>query len=117
MRESLQDVCRRGYQAYAMTARVDWTLDWPGQIVLCASQMYWTKEVEESIHSGALPACEQKNTMQLQAIVNKVGVVALVSFVLCACHKFHGNIADHVNYQKKMILLTTERTRPSLNHA
>lgn len=80
MRESLQVVCQRGYQAYAMTARVDWTLEWPGQIVLCASQMYWTKEVEESIHIGSLPACEQKNTMQLQAIVNKVGCICIGQF-------------------------------------
>lgn len=72
MRESLQDVCLRAYHAYAVTARVMWVLEWPGQIVLCASQIYWTSQVQEAIHKGALVACEQFQTLQLQDIVNKV---------------------------------------------
>lgn len=72
MRESLQDVCLRAYHAYAVTARVMWVLEWPGQIVLCGSQIYWTSQVQEAIHKGALVACEQFQTLQLQDIVNKV---------------------------------------------
>lgn len=72
MRESLQDVCLRAYHAYVVTARVMWVLEWPGQIVLCGSQIYWTSQVQEAIHKGALVACEQFQTLQLQDIVNKV---------------------------------------------
>lgn len=72
MRESLQDVCLRAYHAYAVTARVMWVLEWPGQIVLCGSQIYWTSQVQEAIQKGALVACEQFQTSQLQDIVNKV---------------------------------------------
>lgn len=74
MRESLQDVCLRAYHAYAVTARVMWVLEWPGQIVLCGSQIYWTSQVQEAIHKGALVACEQFQTLQLQDIVNKVSI-------------------------------------------
>ena len=26
--------------------------DWPGQIVLCTSQMYWTSEVHDALRDG-----------------------------------------------------------------
>ena len=37
------------YQAYALEAREDWVKDWPGQVVLCISQVYWTLEAQMSI--------------------------------------------------------------------
>ncbi|BBM97612.1 dynein axonemal heavy chain [Marchantia polymorpha subsp. ruderalis] len=72
MRTSLQDVCRRAFEAYAISDRIQWIIDWPGQIVLCVSQMYWTQEVTESIRKGTLGVYEQKCTTQLQAVVSKV---------------------------------------------
>lgn len=72
MKDSLIDVCRRAYEAYALSVRIEWVLEWPGQIVLCGSQMYWTMEVAEAIRKGKLADYEQKCTKQLQVIVNKV---------------------------------------------
>ncbi|KAL2653371.1 hypothetical protein R1flu_021499 [Riccia fluitans] len=72
MRTSLQDVCRRAYEAYPISDRVQWIVDWPGQIVLAVSQMYWTQEVTESIRKSTLSLYEQKCTTQLQAVVSKV---------------------------------------------
>ena len=40
------------FQAYAEEAREDWVKDWPGQIVLCTSQMYWTSEVHDALRDG-----------------------------------------------------------------
>ncbi|EFJ31602.1 hypothetical protein SELMODRAFT_86461 [Selaginella moellendorffii] len=72
MRESLQDVTRRSYEAYPVSDRLNWVLVWPGQVVLCISSLYWTSEVAESIRKGTLQTYEQKCTQQLEAIVNKV---------------------------------------------
>jgi dynein heavy chain len=74
MRESLIDVCRRAYESYVTTDRIQWILEWPGQIVLCGSQMHWTMEVAEAIRKGKLAEYEAKCTLQLQVVVNKVQV-------------------------------------------
>ena len=61
MTDSLKDVCYRSYEAYATDPRIEWVLQWPGQIVLCGTQMYWTAEVTESIREGALKTYIEKS--------------------------------------------------------
>lgn len=35
--------------------RKKWVLQWPGQVVICASSIFWTTEVSEAIVSNTLP--------------------------------------------------------------
>jgi len=48
---SLQ-VTAESMEAYAVTDRVKWVVSWPGQAVLCISQMYWTTFMHRSIRNG-----------------------------------------------------------------
>jgi dynein heavy chain len=47
MKSSLVNIVKESVEAYKNTPRKDWVIDWPGQIVLAGSQIYWTAEVEE----------------------------------------------------------------------
>ncbi|XP_028438243.1 dynein heavy chain 12, axonemal isoform X1 [Perca flavescens] len=53
MLRSVRDVVARSRLAYAETARRQWVKEWPGQVVLCTSQIFWTSEVHEAIRAGA----------------------------------------------------------------
>ncbi|KAG1961895.1 dynein heavy chain 12, axonemal [Pimephales promelas] len=53
MLRSIRDVISHSRLAYPDTKRSQWVREWPGQVVLCTSQMYWTLEVHEAIRSGA----------------------------------------------------------------
>ncbi|XP_051515044.1 dynein axonemal heavy chain 12-like [Myxocyprinus asiaticus] len=53
MLRSVRDVINCSRLAYPETKRNQWVRDWPGQVVLCTSQMFWTQEVHEAIRSGA----------------------------------------------------------------
>lgn len=46
---SVRDVIKQSVEAYTNTSRDKWVLDWPGQVILCGSQIYWTSEVVESM--------------------------------------------------------------------
>lgn len=35
--------------------RKTWVLQWPGQVVICVSSIFWTEEVSEAIRKGTLP--------------------------------------------------------------
>lgn len=49
MLSSLRKVIYDSTQAYSSTPRKKWVLDWPGQVVLCVSQIFWTIEGAEAM--------------------------------------------------------------------
>ncbi|XP_029397555.1 dynein heavy chain 12, axonemal [Mus pahari] len=52
MLRSIHDVIAASRLAYPESARKDWVREWPGQVVLCVSQMFWTSETQEIISAG-----------------------------------------------------------------
>lgn len=38
----------RAKDAYLTKSRSSWVLEWPGQTVLCISQLYWTADITKS---------------------------------------------------------------------
>ena len=57
---------------YAKEARTKWVLEWPGQVVLAVTQIYWTSEVNAALAEGSwrqLGVYEKKPTSDLADIV------------------------------------------------
>ncbi|KAK3267509.1 hypothetical protein CYMTET_23939 [Cymbomonas tetramitiformis] len=77
MVEALNDVCNQSVQAYAAKSRDEWVLEWPGQIVLVVSAIYWTTDVTEALkaegeYPGSVKGVRMKNTSQLENIIELV---------------------------------------------
>ncbi|XP_054243607.1 dynein axonemal heavy chain 12 [Indicator indicator] len=66
MLKTIRDVIVRSRMAYLETERKRWVLEWPGQVVLCVSQMFWTSEVHEVLCSGSEGLKDYYDKLQLQ---------------------------------------------------
>ncbi|XP_034028529.1 dynein heavy chain 12, axonemal [Thalassophryne amazonica] len=74
MIRSVRDVVARSRVAYGEIPRSQWVKEWPGQVVLCTSQIFWTLEVHEAIGAGpnGLTNYYQQLQNQLKDIVELV---------------------------------------------
>ncbi|TPX59932.1 hypothetical protein PhCBS80983_g02164 [Powellomyces hirtus] len=54
MQASVHQQVSNALKAYIETPRAKWVLEWPGQVVICVSQIFWTKEVTEAIRQGGV---------------------------------------------------------------
>nr|XP_025044359.1 dynein heavy chain 12, axonemal isoform X2 [Pelodiscus sinensis] len=66
MLKSIHDIIAESRLAYPETERKQWVLEWPGQVVLCVSQMFWTSEVHEAICNGPEGLEDYYMALQLQ---------------------------------------------------
>lgn len=57
-------------QAYAVDPRMQWVREWPGQVVICVSQIYWTAEVHEAIRHGPQGVKEYHEKLQGQVYLS-----------------------------------------------
>uniref|UniRef100_A0A8C0PMX6 Dynein axonemal heavy chain 12 n=1 Tax=Canis lupus familiaris TaxID=9615 RepID=A0A8C0PMX6_CANLF len=66
MLRSIHDVIAAARLAYPESIRKDWVREWPGQVVLCVSQMFWTSETQEVISGGTEALKKYYNELQNQ---------------------------------------------------
>ncbi|KNE55583.1 hypothetical protein AMAG_01474 [Allomyces macrogynus ATCC 38327] len=89
MQTSVQEQVGKAYKAYPESPREKWVLEWPGQVVICVGQIFWTREVQDAIASGGvrgLAAYKQVCIKQLEKIAELVRgeLSAMARFTLSA---------------------------------
>jgi len=76
MMMSIKDHIQKSAEAYTDVPREKWVQEWPGMVVLCVGQMFWTKGVEDAINDttgqNGLREYAAKCTGQLNDIVQLV---------------------------------------------
>ena len=77
MISSVRKVVMDSIQAYKDTPRKRWVIDWPGQVILCVSSIYWTSEVIEAMtQQDGLQVCDA-----VYSVCGFVGEIAFCLFV------------------------------------
>ncbi|EDQ84751.1 uncharacterized protein MONBRDRAFT_39136 [Monosiga brevicollis MX1] len=73
MISSLHKVMQQSVDAYAKAPRNQWVQDWPGQVVLAVSSIYWTMAVESAFEANRpLGEFLQQSNDQINGIVEMV---------------------------------------------
>ncbi|XP_076997717.1 dynein axonemal heavy chain 3 [Tamandua tetradactyla] len=72
MLASMREVIKLGIEAYTKVPRNLWVLEWPGQVVICVSSIFWTQEVSQALAEKTLPDFLQKSNDQIAEIVQLV---------------------------------------------
>ena len=68
MKKCLKKICNDSVASYATSKRTDWVLNWPGQIILAVSQIYWTEGVENAFAQGDRSA---NAIVEFEEVLNK----------------------------------------------
>ena len=75
MRLSMKEVFKASIKEYSKMRRGDWVLNWPGQVVLNVSQLYWTNEVEALLSAKGTAGLKE---YEAQLNIQLADIVALV---------------------------------------
>jgi dynein heavy chain len=73
MIKSLRSVTEESVKGYETSPRIQWVQEWPGQVVLAVSSIFWTKAVSEAILTeGGLSAFLAESNKNIDDIVELV---------------------------------------------
>ena len=72
MAESMKESCKLGVAAYAAQAREQWVLEWPGQVVLAVTAIFWTSAVANALKNG-IPGKQQLSCRVVKLPQRQIG--------------------------------------------
>lgn len=76
MRSTLRQLFGESLAAYPMKARDKWIFEWPAQVALCITQIFWSSEMHaifqriEDGYENGLKDYQRKQIIQLNALIN-----------------------------------------------
>lgn len=75
MMKSLKTITTNAVKDYVNRKRDAWLLNWPGQVVLAVSQIYWTSQVEAALRTGGADGLSNFATISSQNLQDEVKLV------------------------------------------
>ncbi|KAI9093996.1 dynein heavy chain, N-terminal region 2-domain-containing protein, partial [Phlyctochytrium arcticum] len=75
MQSSVHQQVSNALKAYVETPRAKWVLEWPGQVVICVSQIFWTKEVTDAIRDGGVAGLKEYKELCTKQLEETVALV------------------------------------------
>lgn len=84
MRNTLREIIGESLHVMETTPRKKWVYMWPGQVVLCAGQTYWTAHVEEGIRHDTLRAFYSLTLQQVRTC-EIFGLVSIKKKICKSC--------------------------------
>ncbi|KAL1461654.1 hypothetical protein WDU94_013527, partial [Cyamophila willieti] len=72
MKKSVRRDIEKGIPFYREESRETWVTKWPGQVVLCVTQIFWTIEVHEALQTGKPKLNLFPQQPQLNRVINLV---------------------------------------------
>lgn len=77
MRTELRTILSDSVKAYGSKPRHEWLFDWPSQLILVVSQIYWCQEVEDALSKvagGDAAALKSYNEFQVEQLTRLIEV-------------------------------------------
>lgn len=75
MVKSMRHEILMSYLDYEVNQRVTWVRIWPGMVVLCVSQIYWSMEVQNSLMTGIPSTMKTLYEKLMSQILDMVALV------------------------------------------
>lgn len=72
MKSSLRRITRQSVEDFAASEHFKWVLKWPGQVVICTDQIYWTREVTAVLEAGEGAAGLHRYVGELNGRLSKI---------------------------------------------
>ena len=72
MKDSVRNQIKLCIAEYECVKRTEWVRNWPAMVILCGSQVFWTKGVEDGLNNGTLNDFAEQSTKDLMDLTDLV---------------------------------------------
>lgn len=108
MLNSMRMVIKEATEDYPKVDRKKWVLEWPGQVVICSSQIYWTLDSEHAIENGKLgdylETCNNQINDTVALVRGELDIGARITLGALIVIDVHGKKSNYTNIEQLTLI-------------